>query len=52
MADNDVRLIFSAVTAVDKRKRIPFLYHGTGSPFEYDLVRMLYTAQRQILVEK
>jgi len=52
LADNDIRLIFSAVTAVDKRKRVPFRYHGTGSPFEYDLVRMLYTAQRQILVEK
>ncbi len=51
MADNDVLLIFSVVTAVDKRKRTPFRYHGTGSPFEYDLVRMLYTAQRQIQVE-
>lgn len=51
MKDNDVRLIFSVVTAVDKRKRQPFRYHGTGSPFEYDLIRMLYTAQRQIQVE-
>ena len=51
MEDNDVRLIFSAITAVDKRKRVPFRYYGTGSPFEYDLVRMLYTAQRKILVE-
>ena len=51
MEDNDIRLIFSALTAVDKRKRQPFRYHGTGSPFEYDLVRMLYTAQRKILVE-
>ncbi len=51
MEDNDIKLIFSAVTAVDKRKRQPFRYHGTGSPFEYDLVRMLYTSQRQVQVE-
>ena len=51
MEDNDIRLIFSVVTAIDKRKRQPFRYYGTGSPFEYDLVRMLYTAQRKILVE-
>jgi len=52
MRDNDVRLIFSAVSAVDKRKRQPFRYYGTGSPFEYELVRMLYAAKREIDVDK
>lgn len=52
MKDHDVRLIFSAVTAVDKRKRQPFRYYQTGSPFEYELVRMLYTSQRKIVIDK
>jgi len=52
MKDNNVRMIFSAVTAVDKRKRQPFRYYRTGSPFEYELVRMLYTSQRKIVIEK
>ena len=52
MKDNDVRLIFSAVSAVDKRKRQPFRYYSTGSPFEYELVRMLYAAKREIDIEK
>jgi len=52
MEDNDVRLIFSLGAAVDKRKRQPFRYYATGSPFEYELVRMLYTAKRKIDVAK
>jgi len=52
MEDNDVRLIFSLVAAVDKRKRQPFRYYATGSPFEYELVRMLYAAKRKIDVAK
>ena len=52
MEDNDVRLIFSLVAAVDKRKRQPFRYYSTGSPFEYELVRMLYAAKREIDVAK
>lgn len=34
---------FSGVSAVDKRHRTPFRYRQTGSPFEYELLRMLYT---------
>lgn len=36
----------SGISAVDKRHRIPFRYRQTGSPFEYELLRMLYTMQR------
>ena len=32
---------FYALGGIDKRKRIPFRYYGAGSPFEYELVRML-----------
>ena len=38
--------------AIDQRAHVPFLYYGTGSPFEYELVRMLYTTKRQLDVER
>jgi len=41
---------FDVVYAIDKRKRIPFRYYGSGSPFEYELVRMLNTEFRAIKV--
>ena len=50
--DDDVTLIFNAVTAVDKRHRESFRYYQTGSPFEYDMIRMLYTAKRKMEIAK
>jgi phospholipid-binding lipoprotein MlaA len=38
------------LNAIDTRYRIGFRYHETGSPFEYDLVRMLYTKLRALQV--
>jgi phospholipid-binding lipoprotein MlaA len=38
------------LNAIDTRYRIGFRYHETGSPFEYDLVRMLYTKLRELQV--
>jgi hypothetical protein len=42
---------FNVLYAVDKRKRIPFRYYGTGSPFEYEMVRMLNTKFREFQVK-
>jgi phospholipid-binding lipoprotein MlaA len=50
--DDDVTLAFNIVTAIDKRHRVPFRYYGTGSPFEYEMVRLLYTSQREIVIQK
>ncbi len=33
---------------VDLRRNTPFRYYQTGSPFEYELVRLLYTQKRKI----
>jgi phospholipid-binding lipoprotein MlaA len=33
---------------VDARHRIAFRYFETGSPFEYDLVRLIYTEKREL----
>ena len=38
------------LNAIDTRYRIGFRYHETGSPYEYDLVRMLYTKLRALQV--
>ncbi len=38
---------YGGVWAIDQRHRTPFRYHQTGSPFEYDLLRMLYTIKRE-----
>jgi phospholipid-binding lipoprotein MlaA len=40
----------SGLKAIDTRYRIGFRYHETGSPFEYDLVRLLYTKKRELQV--
>ncbi len=50
--DDNATMAFNVVTAIDKRHRIPFRYYGTGSPFEYEMIRMLYTTQRQIVIQK
>ena len=49
---DDVTLVFSGVAAVDKRHRQAFRSCQTGSPFEYDMIRMLYSAKRQIEVKQ
>jgi phospholipid-binding lipoprotein MlaA len=41
---------YGATSAVDRRHRIPFGYHESGSPFEYELLRMLYPMRREFEV--
>ena len=55
MKDSEEDLLKNGLTvlsAIDTRHRTPFRYYGTGSPFEYDLVRMLYTLQREFLIDE
>jgi phospholipid-binding lipoprotein MlaA len=35
---------------IDARARVAFRYYETGSPFEYDLVRLIYTEQRALAI--
>jgi phospholipid-binding lipoprotein MlaA len=37
---------------IDARHQLAFRYYGTGSPFEYDLVRFFYTEKRQLDIER
>lgn len=50
--DDDVSLIFTGVSAVDRRHRQPFRYYQSGSPFEYEMIRMLYTDKRKLEIAK
>jgi phospholipid-binding lipoprotein MlaA len=37
---------------IDQRSNNPFRYYGTGSPFEYDLVRLVYTRARHFEIAR
>jgi phospholipid-binding lipoprotein MlaA len=55
MKDSEEFLLKNGLTvlsAIDLRYRTPFMYYGTGTPFEYDLVRLLYTEKRKFLIEE
>ena len=41
-----------AVKAVDARHQVKFRYYETGSPFEYQLVRFVYTKKRELDISK
>jgi len=45
-----IELSLYAIEAIDKRHRESFRYYETGSPFEYTLVRLLYTEMRKIQI--
>lgn len=51
--DNNI-MYWSVVglTPLDRRKRVDFHYHETGSPFEYELIRMAYGMKRKFDVAK
>ena len=41
-----------ALNIINSRARVDFRYYQTGSPFEYDLLRFLYTKKRQLDIAK
>ena len=45
-------LPYQGVKAVDARHQQPFRYYKSGSPFEYELVRLLYTEKRKLQIAK
>lgn len=45
-------LTWNVLDALDTRARIAFRYYETGSPFEYEWVRMLYNTKRQLDIAK
>lgn len=45
-------VIFQLLRSIDTRKNIDFRYFGTDSPFEYELVRLLYTQKRELDIKR
>ena len=45
-------ILYSVVNALDLRANTAFRYYETGSPVEYELVRLLHTTMRQLEVER
>jgi phospholipid-binding lipoprotein MlaA len=50
--DIETKTPFYFLRAVDQRHRISFRYYETGSPFEYDLIRLLYLKVREAEIAK
>jgi phospholipid-binding lipoprotein MlaA len=46
------QIAYYTLYPIDTRAHIPFRYYETGSPFEYEFVRMLYTTKRKMDIEK
>lgn len=44
--------IIDVLWALDIRANVAFRYYETGSPMEYEMVRMLYTTKRQLDIER
>lgn len=44
--DDDVELALNAIKVVDIRHKVKFRYGQSGSPFEYELIRMFYGMKR------
>lgn len=51
MKDNE-ELALSIMKAIDTRANVAFRYYETGSPFEYEWVKLLYTTKRNMDIEK
>lgn len=45
---NDLEIPYYLLNGIDTRKRVNFRYYGTGNPFEYELIRLLYTKKRAL----
>ena len=43
---------YTLTNATDTRHRLSFRYYQTGSPFEYDFIRLLYTKNRELQIAK
>jgi phospholipid-binding lipoprotein MlaA len=46
------RIAYYTMLVIDTRNSVEFRYFGTGSPYEYELVRLMITTKRELDVEK
>lgn len=43
---------YTLTWGVDTRHQLSFRFYQTGSPFEYDLIRFLYTKNREMEITR
>ncbi len=48
----EFRLAIDTLEAVDARHKVDFRYYQTGSPFEYEMIRMIYLEKRRLDIAK
>jgi phospholipid-binding lipoprotein MlaA len=46
------QIVWTTLFVIDTRYHIKFAYYQTGSPYEYDLVKWLYTSKRRLDIAK
>ena len=51
MKDSEIWAL-AIMKGIDTRANVAFRYYETGSPFEYDWVKLLYTTKRKMDIEK
>jgi len=49
---DDGAMVASVVDALSTRSRVSFRYYETGSAFEYETVRWLWTTKRELDIAK
>jgi len=49
---DQIKLVATIFNAIDTRHRTGFRYFGSGSPFEYELIKMFYTEKRNLDIKK
>jgi phospholipid-binding lipoprotein MlaA len=48
----DTAVAEMVVRTLNRRANVPFRYHQTGSPFEYEMVRYIYTKKRELDIQR
>ncbi|TNF91905.1 MAG: VacJ family lipoprotein [Gammaproteobacteria bacterium] len=51
-SNSDWEVPYYLLNAIDTRHQVKFRYYDTGSPFEYELLRLLYTKKRKLEIAK
>jgi len=49
--NEELAWIYFGMRAIDERYKSKFRYFASGSPFEYELIRLFYTRGRKVLIE-
>lgn len=50
--DSEEALFLSFLYVIDRRANVPFRYYASGSPFEYDRMKLLYFKFREIQIKR